>query len=186
MGFVIYHLSANANLDGQGCFVTNQCVSQAVFMVIATHRENVYVILGGLELIVVNAYHSPGAIGKTDIAKNQWNANVTTGTMETFANMRIVNQDVTNNMATVYIPILAGVIQVGPVNIVLNACDTLDVKMVDVVCHGNVHVTRDGMERSVIRKEMGQQLHHMSSHGIPQAMDYMGRLQISTIRARSV
>ena len=70
------------------------------------------VILGGLELIVVNAYHSPGAIGKMDIAKNQWNANVTTGTMETFANMRFANQDVTSNMATVYIPILAGVIQV--------------------------------------------------------------------------
>ena len=62
--------------------------------------------------IVQNASHFLGVTGEMDIVANPWNANVTMDTLGISANMQIVQQDVTHNMATALILILVGVIQV--------------------------------------------------------------------------
>ena len=70
------------------------------------------VILDGLERTVLNAYHFQDAIGEMVIVVNLWNANVITGTMETFVSMRTAQKDVMTNMATAFIQIPAGATQV--------------------------------------------------------------------------
>lgn len=120
MGFAIYLLNVNATLATQECFVTNQCVSQDVYMVTAMHPENVFVTLDGLEKIAQNAYLSLDVTGKMDFAKSQWNVNARMGIMETFVNMPIAPPDVTHSMATASILILVGVTQAGQVQLVMN------------------------------------------------------------------
>ena len=62
--------------------------------------------------IVQNASHFLGVTGEMGIVANPWNANVTMDTLVISANMQIVQQDATHNMATALILILVGVIQV--------------------------------------------------------------------------
>ena len=63
--------------------------------------------------IVQNASHFLDVTGEMGIVANLWNANVTMDTLGISANMQIVQQDATHNMAIALTPILVGVIQVG-------------------------------------------------------------------------
>ena len=71
------------------------------------------VTLVGLVKIVQNASHFLDVTGEMGIVANLWNANVTMDTLGISANMQIVQQDATHNMAIALTPILVGVIQVG-------------------------------------------------------------------------
>ena len=62
--------------------------------------------------IVQNASHFPDVTGEMGIVANPWNANVTMDMLGISANMQIVQQDATHNMAIALIPILVGAIQV--------------------------------------------------------------------------
>ena len=62
--------------------------------------------------IVQNASHFLDVTGEMGIVANLWNANVTMDTLGISANMQIVQQDATHNMAIALIPILVGAIQV--------------------------------------------------------------------------
>lgn len=119
---VICRSNVDVDLDGQECFVISPCVSRVAHMVIAAHLASVCVTLVGLVKIVQNASHFLDVTGEMGIVANLWNANVMMDTLVISANMQIVQQDATHNMAIALTPILVGVIQVGPDQLVTNAC----------------------------------------------------------------
>jgi len=123
---VICRSNVDVTLDGQECFVISPCASLVALMVIVAHLANVCVTLVGLVKIVQNASHFLDVTGEMGIVANPWNANVTMDMLGISANMQIVQQDATHNMATALILILVGVIQVGPDQLVTNACVILD------------------------------------------------------------